>query len=289
MAALPLTLDAPVAFQLSLSNGTLSALRFGQAGRPLVLCVPGLSANAWSFGLIGTALADQGYEVVALDLRGRGHSAITAPGTYGWPNHARDILEAASLLGAEQFDLVGHSMGAFISMNTVALAASRVRRLALIDAVCPPEAAALPPIIRGLSRLEQRYDSADTYVAGVKNAGVVTPWDATWDQHYRYELVQEEDGVRPRTSSAAVREDLTYGGEHDASTFWSALKGPVLLLRATEPMSPQGERLINERDAERFAHAVPHALCTDVEANHYGVMTHPQTLQSLRAFFTPAT
>src|SRR4051794_24552678 len=49
-----------------------------------VLCAPGLSANARSFDLIAATLAESGHPVVAFDLRGRGLSPATAPGTHGW-------------------------------------------------------------------------------------------------------------------------------------------------------------------------------------------------------------
>src|SRR3954467_3934581 len=94
-----------------LGTGRLYARRWGpDAGAPPVVCIPGLSANARSFDRIGEALAAAGRHVLALDLRGRGRSEVTAPGTYGWDAHARDVLDAARSLGAERADLVGHSM-----------------------------------------------------------------------------------------------------------------------------------------------------------------------------------
>src|SRR5215217_983733 len=149
----------PTSFDLALSTGTLRAYRYGAADAPLVLCIPGLSANAHSFGAIAPEVARAGLQVVALDLRGRGHSHGGGPGSYGWPNHARDVLAAASALGAERFELIGHSMGAYVGLATLGLARERLGRVALIDALAPPEPQALGPIGAGLKRLERVFPS----------------------------------------------------------------------------------------------------------------------------------
>ncbi|HET9451803.1 MAG TPA: alpha/beta hydrolase [Aggregicoccus sp.] len=274
----------PTALDLPLATGTLRALRYGDAGAPLLLCVHGLSANAHSFGAIAPVLSVLGYQVVAVDLRGRGHSSRGAPGSHGWPAHARDLLEAARLLGAERFGLVGHSMGAYVSLALLGLASERVERVALIDALSPPEPQALGPIGAGLQRLERVLPSAEAYVAAVRDAGAVSPWNEVWERHYRYELVEVPGGVRARTDAAAVREDLEYGLRHDARSYWSAVRQPALALRAARPL-PQGGSVLNAADLARFGREVPHARRVEVDANHYGIMTHPDTVAALVQLF----
>ncbi len=105
------------AIELDLSSGRIRAHRFGPDDGKLTLCVHGLSANSRSYDYLGPELAAHGRSVVAIDLRGRGWSAITGLGTYGWSNHARDVLAVATALGAERFEYVGHSMGAFIGLE----------------------------------------------------------------------------------------------------------------------------------------------------------------------------
>ena len=140
---------------LDLSSGRVHAHERGADAAGLVLCAPGLSSNACGFVPIAGRLAGEGRRVVALDLRGRGRSETTAPGTYGWAAHARDLAEAASILGAERFDLVGHSMGAYVAMQAAADHPERVGRLVLIDGAGAPETAALGPIAAGLRRLDR--------------------------------------------------------------------------------------------------------------------------------------
>ena len=148
---------------LPLSSGRVRALRAGPEGGAPVMCVPGLSANARSFDAISATLARRGRQVVALDLRGRGHSPATAPGSHGWLHHAEDVLQAAARLGFAGFDLIGHSMGAFVSMQAAALAPALIRRLVLIDAAGVPEPAAIPPILASVQRLGVVYPSTEEY------------------------------------------------------------------------------------------------------------------------------
>ena len=94
----------------------------------LVLCVHGLSANCRSFDRFVPVLAGAGHHVVAMDLRGRGRSEITPPGTYGWDSHVRDLVEIAEHYGADSFDVIGHSMGGFIGMSLAAQCPRRCSR-----------------------------------------------------------------------------------------------------------------------------------------------------------------
>ena len=275
----------PTVLDLPLTSGTLRAYRYGAAQDPLILCVHGLSANAHSYGAIAPALAALGRQVVAVDLRGRGHSAGGAPGSHGWPRHAKDVLEAASLLGAERFGLVGHSMGAYISLALLAQGGERVERLALIDALGPPQPQALAPIGAGLLRLEQVAPSVEAYVAAVREAGAVSPWNEVWERHYRYETMPVPGGVRARTDVAAVREDLTYGKQHDARMYWREVRQPTLVLRAALGVGAEQSAVLSAEDFAHFGRRVPHARRVEVDANHYGIMTHADTVAELVAHF----
>lgn len=272
----------PRAIDLELPSGRLRAHRHGPDGGRLTLCVHGLSANSRSFDLLGAELAAHGRSAVALDLRGRGWSAVTGLGTYGWRNHARDVLDAATALGAERFEYVGHSMGAFVGLEVARQAPARVERLMLLDAVGIPEPASLLPIAAALQRLGSVHPDADAYVAAVRRLGIVTPWSPAWEAHYRYDLVAVDGGVRPRTDRAAVFEDMAYGATQVPRGFWPDLSMPTLLVRAGLPLG--AGYVVSAGDREDFLRRVPRAEAVDVEANHYGVMTHPDTAAAIRSF-----
>jgi len=267
---------------LQLSSGSLRALRLGPESGAPVLCVPGLSANARSFDAVARRLAERGRAVVVVDLRGRGFSPATSAGTYGWRRHAEDVLEAARSLRFASIDLVGHSMGAFVSMQAAALEPARVRRLVLIDAAGVPEPAVIPPILAALQRLDVVYPSAEAYCDEIRRAAVAVPWEL-WGPQYLYDLEPAPGGVRSRTSKAAVIEDAVFGGGHDARQFWEALRMPVLLLRAARPL-PGGGFVVGAQLRDAFLAAVPSGEVAEVDANHYGVMADPEALRAIDEF-----
>lgn len=266
-------------FDLTVASGVLRAHRFGPGDGRLVLCVPGLSANSRSFDYLAGELGATGHRVVTLDLRGRGQSSITPAGTYGWQNHARDILDAATALGAERFSLVGHSMGAFIGMVVAGRAPLRVRRLVLIDAAGVPEAAAVAPILTAVQRLGAVYPSAEAYLDRVRGIGTM-PWGEVWERHYRYDLVPAPGGVRARTDRTAVFEDMAYGAIQHPPGLWPALAMRPLLVRAALPLG--AGFIVSAADRNRFVATVARARAVDVDANHYGIITHPATAAALR-------
>ena len=123
---------------ISLASGKLRVRRWGAADAPAVVCVPGLSANLCGFDRLAERLAGDTLQLVAIDLRGCGRSEVTGPGTYGWRNHARDVLGIADAVGALSFAVIGQSSGAAIAMTCAQLEPSRVGRLVLVDLAGSP-------------------------------------------------------------------------------------------------------------------------------------------------------
>jgi pimeloyl-ACP methyl ester carboxylesterase len=270
---------------LQLPSGTLHALRSGTERGVPVLCVPGLSSNARAFDAIAESLGKK-QPVVAFDLRGRGLSPAGAPGSLGWRRHAEDVLQAATKLDFESFDLVGHSMGAFVSMQAAALEPRRIHRLVLIDGIGAPEPAVIPPILAAVQRLDAVYPTERDYCQLIERHGASEPWDELWKNHYLYELERVAGGVRPRTSKTAVVEDAVYGSRQDARSFWPKLTMPTLLVRASRPVLPGTGFVVGAKLRDDFLDAVPSAEAVEVDANHYGVMAHPDALRAIEKFLT---
>jgi pimeloyl-ACP methyl ester carboxylesterase len=275
--------SAPVDRTLALPSGAMRARCHGPVAGPLALGVPGLSANALSFDALGAPLAQVGITLVAVDLRGRGRSPPGALGTHGWENHARDVLAAATALGVECFDFIGHSMGAFVGLALANLSPQRLRRLVLIDAVGVPDPRAMPPIVAAVTRLGTVYPSADAFLAMVAGSGAV-PWSPFWEAHYREDLVEVSGGVRQRAAPQAVLEDLMYGTQQlSVRTLWSGVRAQALLVRAGLPIG-DGGHIVTEADRDSFLSAVQGAQTVEVPANHYGVMNHVKTATAIKEF-----
>jgi pimeloyl-ACP methyl ester carboxylesterase len=270
--------------RIQLTSGALHVESNGDPRGRLILCVHGLSANCRSFDRFVPVLAEAGYHVVTMDLRGRGRSEITPAGSYGWDSHVRDLLEIADLYGADSFDVIGHSMGGFIGMSLAAQYPRRCSRLILVDAVGEPEPSALLSITKTISRLGRTYPSAPDVLSHMQAAGTIDPWDEFWDSYFSWDLESADDDVRIGTDLAAVGEDSAYASTHDVYGLWLRLRCPVLLVRASRPMAPAGGLVVSRDDAERFAGEARHATVVDVDADHYSILISPPAISAVERF-----
>jgi pimeloyl-ACP methyl ester carboxylesterase len=267
---------------LKLPGVRLHALASGPEDGELVLCAHGLSANARSWTSLMDALAARPFRVVALDLRGRGRSDVTPPGTYGLAAHASDVLAAADALGSSAFHLCGWSMGALIGLLVASGSPERVRTLTLVDHAGAMDASAVDAVRAGLRRLEAVVADPADYVAAIRLVSPIERWDDGWDAFYRYELAEREDGRwSPSTDAAACLEDLDQTDDFDWHARWRELRAPTLLLRCARPLN--GGFIVPADEAREFAGAVPSGRVVEVDANHFDVMTDPAALDAMVA------
>ena len=272
-------------FAYTTPRARLRALRFGKESDRPVICIPGITSNSRAFTFFGERLAGAGLQVIALDLRGRGFSDKTGLGTYGWKNHARDVFGAADALGINEFDIIGHSMGAWVGMQAVSMdKQSRIRRLVLVDGLGLPSASAARVIAKNARRLKYVYRTADDYVQAVQSLGLITPWNEYWERHYRYELVDASGGVRTRTKRLAVYEDIAYAATHSRRALWRSIAGPVLVVRAARPLADPNGFVITARDLARFMKLRPSSIVKEIDANHYGILMHEDSVAAIRGF-----
>ncbi|MCW2267291.1 Tropinesterase [compost metagenome] len=123
--------------RLNLGHIELAAHLFGPADGQPVIALHGWLDNANSFARLAPKLA--GLRIVALDLAGHGYSEHRPAGAgYALWDYAHDVLRVAEQLGWERFALLGHSLGAIVSVVLAGSLPERVTRLALIDGVVPP-------------------------------------------------------------------------------------------------------------------------------------------------------
>ncbi|MCW2582807.1 MAG: Lysophospholipase [Klenkia sp.] len=92
--------------------------------RAVLQVVHGASEHSGRYERLGRALADRGYAVYAMDLRGHGHTAeATGVGRFGAPSFAAvldDVVALHLVARDEQPDvprlLLGHSMGSIVAL-----------------------------------------------------------------------------------------------------------------------------------------------------------------------------
>lgn len=122
--------------RLSLPHIEVAAHLYGPDDGQPVIALHGWLDNAATFSRLAPLL--EGLRIVALDLPGHGHSdhrPVGAP--YNIWDYAHDVLQVAEQFGWQRFSLLGHSMGAIVSVLLAGAMPDRVGRLALIDGVIP--------------------------------------------------------------------------------------------------------------------------------------------------------
>jgi pimeloyl-ACP methyl ester carboxylesterase len=88
----------------------------GDASRPPILCLPGLTRNARDFEGVAGRLAG-GWRLICAELRGRGDSAYARdPTSYVPPVYLEDLEALIAGLGLERFILFGTSLGGLMTM-----------------------------------------------------------------------------------------------------------------------------------------------------------------------------
>lgn len=125
--------------RLSLPHIELAAHLFGPEDGLPVIALHGWLDNANSFARLAPKL--RGLRIVALDMAGHGHSAHRPAGAgYALWDYVYDVLQVAEQLGWKRFALLGHSLGAIVSLVVAGALPERVTHLGLIDGVIPPTA-----------------------------------------------------------------------------------------------------------------------------------------------------
>jgi lipase len=104
---------------------------WGPQSGPALVCVHGIGQHGGIFAGLGQRLADAGFRVVAVDLRGHGESDREPPWNIG--THVADLLETAADLKIERLTWVGHSFGGLLIANLAVTAPARAERLVLLD------------------------------------------------------------------------------------------------------------------------------------------------------------
>jgi pimeloyl-ACP methyl ester carboxylesterase len=111
----------------------LAVHRFGVAGNPIAVLLHGVTASHRSWWRVAPAVADAGWEVLAIDLRCHGASSCAGP--IRGRDMAVDVRETlAAEVGTTRIDVLwGHSLGARTAMQLLAIEPDRARRAVLED------------------------------------------------------------------------------------------------------------------------------------------------------------
>jgi 2-(acetamidomethylene)succinate hydrolase len=172
-----------------------------EAGRgPLVLCMHGITANAYVFEPVMDLLAGD-FRVVSIDQRGHGRSG--RPERYGADDFAADVAALVTQIAGGPAVLLGHSLGARNAFVAANLYPAQVRSVVAVD---------FTPFIepRVLEELETRVKGGDRTFSDLAEVEAYLsqrysrlPPDAI-RRRARHGYRQVEGGYRPLADASAM-------------------------------------------------------------------------------------
>ena len=257
-------------------------------GQP-ILCVHGLTANCRCWDLIASSLVP-GNNILAMDLRGRGLSDKPSAG-YSLQHHIQDIFCVLDDLKQERIVLMGHSLGAFISLAFAANYPELTEKIILMDGggqltqdQWDKVTLAIKP---SLDRLGQVFPSFDAYVANMKLAPFLQPWSQALEDYFRYESEAVEGGVRSRINPANIIEEVQNIQQEVPAKYYPKVTCPVLILRATDGILSNDDLVLPESAVDKMVSEIPEALRVDIKGtNHFSILLQPNEKrdQAIREF-----
>lgn len=262
-----------------------------EGGGREVFCVHGLTANCRCWDRIAASL-NPPHRVWAMDLRGRGLSAKPSSG-YSIDSHVNDIHALLTHLGLRRVTLLGHSLGAYISLAYAATHPEQVDRLVLIDggAKLSPEQTqrVFAGIKPSLDRLGQTFPAFDAYLENMKKAPFLRPWSPFLETYFRHEAESFPGGVRSRIHPAHIQEEALNLARFEAEPLYPRIHCPTLILRAPEGMLAKDDILLPEEVAEKMIRLIPKAKRLDLPGtNHFSILFAPSAArdEGIREFIS---
>ncbi|MDA3913951.1 alpha/beta fold hydrolase [Oleiagrimonas sp.] len=274
--------DIPVA----IPGLPLAARVHGPRDAPPLLALHGWLDNAASFDRLASLLALH-HRVIALDLPGHGRSAHLPPGAfvhYHIADYVAAVLAAADVLGLEQFDLLGHSLGAGVASLVAAAAPERVRRLALIEGLGP---LADDPgntlerfrhaADRRLARSEPRLRTFADIDAAVQVRSRASRMDASLARPIvERGLVEVDGGYRWSSDPRLTQPTPVRLAESQVRTLLAGISAPTWLLLA-HPQTPYlPEDMLRARAA-----VIPAIRIDHMDGSHHLHLEHPEAVARL--------
>jgi pimeloyl-ACP methyl ester carboxylesterase len=105
----------------------------GADGRPVIICLPGLTRNARDFESVAERLSPE-WRVIVVEFRGRGDSAYSkSPTSYVPLIYALDLQALIRELGLDAFVTIGTSLGGLVTMLIAEAERDKIKGVVLND------------------------------------------------------------------------------------------------------------------------------------------------------------
>jgi pimeloyl-ACP methyl ester carboxylesterase len=245
------------------------------SGEKTVLCIHGMTANCRCWERMVPALA-RDRRVLGVDLRGRGLSEKPATG-YSLDHHIRDIRFLLEDQALKRVTLLGHSLGAYISVMFSALFPEKVDRLILLDGggqLSQQRWDRIEQVIKpSLDRLEQVFPSFAAYTEPLKKAPIFQPWSEFHETYFHYDVKRVDRGIRSRIDPGHIRKEISDIRKKSIADYYKNLACDVLILRATNGILGDDDLLLPEQVVEKMLKTIPSSKSMAVEGtNHFSIL-----------------
>jgi pimeloyl-ACP methyl ester carboxylesterase len=238
---------------------------------PLIVLLPGLTANAHAFdGLVQAGLSPR-FQALALDLRGRGLSDAPAHG-YAMADHAADVIGLLDALGIARAIFAGHSFGGLLTYYLAAQYPARVSRLIILDAAMsnatPATRAAIQP---SLDRLGRVLPGWEAYLDAIKRAPYFDGWwDPAIESYFRADVRINADGsIQARSRPEAIGAAMDGVIAEDWQAHLALIRQPAILFQAPGAYGPPGAPpLLSAEQARATIERLADCRFVEVPGNH---------------------
>ena len=250
-----------------------------------VICVHGLTRNARDFDTLARELVRRGRSVYCPDLVGRGRSDwLRDPLQYHLGQYAADMINVVNLIGCEQVDWVGTSLGGLVGMTLAAQPGHPIRRLLLND---------IGPFIpsAALRRLGRYIDAPVRHFASLAEAELhhrqtLAPFGALGEAEWRH---LTEHSLKPAVGRPGfeMRYDPAIARTYhpwqyfnvDLWSSWRRIDCPVRVLRGAD------SDFISTATCQRMADSGPRASVVELAGcGHAPTLTRPDQIAAVLDF-----
>src|SRR5215207_511863 len=222
----------------------IAVTEFPNPGRPPVVLLHGVGSRGQSWWPVIDPLAAQ-FHLYQLDLRGHGASGKPSAG-YQMEHYAADLDAALAALDLEEPRIMGHSLGALVTLFWVSERPARAAALVIED-----------PSLRVPKDIVEAFD-------GWQQLAALTPVEAAAWYRQQYPDWSDEDCLRRAetiTSTApgvfaelrAEAREALANGTTDRTHILAAVQSPALLLHGSSELGS----MVAPEDAQRFNQIMP--------------------------------
>lgn len=271
---------------------TLFARIFGSPSEALpVICIPGLTRNSRDFEEVAPRIAEQGRQVYAVDLRGRGRSDHSQnPRTYAPAQYAEDMVALLASIRAPRAVFVGTSLGGLVTM-TLSMKQPALIGGAVLNDVGPRVGKA------GLARIRSyagkpftvtTWDDARAYVKRTNEAAFPDLDDGDWDRFARRLFKEESGKVVLDYDPEIARSASPLAAFLSSMMLWPAFRrlakcGPLMLVHG------ETSDILEPETIQRMQRQAPAMTVAKVSGvGHAPQLDEPEAERAIKAFLQTA-